>query len=157
MTSKTFRFEPIGIVHSPFKRRDDIPREKSRDPHGFEDVFGEVEVFKNFEPGLDDIDGFSHLILIFVFHESLERKLYAHPPFDSKKRGIFATRSPHRPNPVGMTVVKLEGREKNILKISGLDMFEGTPILDIKPYTPREFKENAAFGWLDTINRGEES
>ncbi len=157
MTSKTFRFEPIGIVHSPFKRRDDIPREKNRDPHGFEDVFGEVEVFENFEPGLDDIDGFSHIILIFVFHESLERKLYAYPPFDSKKRGIFATRSPHRPNPVGMTVVKLEGREENILKISGLDMFEGTPILDIKPYTPREFKENALYGWLDRLNEAEDS
>lgn len=157
MTSKTFRFEPIGIVHSPFKRRDDIPGEKNRDPHGFEDVFGEVEVFENFEPGLDDIDGFSHIILIFVFHESLERKLYAHPPFDSKKRGIFATRSPHRPNPVGMTVVKLEGREENILKISGLDMFEGTPILDIKPYTPREFKENALYGWLDRLNEAEDS
>lgn len=157
MTSKTFRFEPIGIVHSPFKRRDDIPGEKNRDPHGFEDVFGEVEVFENFEPGLDDIDGFSHIILIFVFHESLERKLYAHPPFDGKKRGIFATRSPHRPNPVGMTVVKLEGREENILKISGLDMFEGTPILDIKPYTPREYKENATYGWLDRLNEAEDS
>lgn len=157
MTSKTFRFEPIGIVHSPFKRRDDIPGEKNRDPHGFEDVFGEVEVFENFEPGLDDIDGFSHIILIFVFHESLERKLFAHPPFDGKKRGIFATRSPHRPNPVGMTVVKLEGREENILKISGLDMFEGTPILDIKPYTPREYKENATYGWLDRLNEAEDS
>jgi tRNA-Thr(GGU) m(6)t(6)A37 methyltransferase TsaA len=151
MTTKTIHFEPIGIVHSPLKNRGDIPREKSRDPKGFEDVYGEVEVFKNFEQGLDDIDGFSHLILIFVFHESSEQNLYAHPPFDSKRRGIFATRSPHRPNPVGMTVVKLEGRDRNILKISGLDMFEGTPLLDIKPYTPREIKENPAFGWLDQI------
>jgi tRNA-Thr(GGU) m(6)t(6)A37 methyltransferase TsaA len=147
----TINFEPIGIIHSPFKGQKDIPQRKRSDPRGFEDVQGEVEVFENFEPGLDDIDGFSHLILIFVFHESLERNLYAHPPHDGKKRGIFATRSPHRPNPIGMTVVKLEGREKNILKISGLDMLEGTPVLDIKPYTPRDKKEEAAFGWLDHI------
>lgn len=151
MTSKTIRFEPVGTIHSPFKCREDIPREKCLDPHGFDDVYGEIEVFKNFEPGLDEIDGFSHLILLFVFHESLERNLYAHPPYDGKKRGIFATRSPHRPNPIGMTIVKLEGREKNILRVSGLDMYEGTPVLDIKPYTPRDKKEDASFGWLDRI------
>jgi tRNA-Thr(GGU) m(6)t(6)A37 methyltransferase TsaA len=153
MTSKPIQFEPIGIIHSPFKSRDDIPREKCRDPRGFEDVFGEIEVFEHYEPGLDDIDGFSHLILIFVFHESRERNLYAHPPFDGKKRGVFSTRSPHRPNPIGMTVVKLRSREKNILKISGLDMLEGTPVLDIKPYTPREVKEKAAYGWLDSVKK----
>ncbi len=157
MTSKRIHFEPIGIVHSPFKSREDIPRKTWYDPHGFDDISGEVEVFKNFEPGLDDIDGFSHLILIFVFHESREQNLYAHPPYDNKKRGVFSTRSPRRPNSIGMTVVKLEGREKNILKISGLDMFEGTPVLDIKPYTQREIKENAAFGWLDSINKDRES
>ena len=147
----TFNFKPIGIIHSPFKSREDIPRKKWFDPHGFDDVFGEIEVFRNFEAGLNDIDGFSHLILIFVFHESSERKLFAHPPFDGKKRGIFATRSPHRPNPIGMTVVKLEGRNKNTLKVSGLDMFEGTPVLDIKPYTPRDNKENIGLGWLEHI------
>lgn len=149
MILNKFNFEPIGIIHSPLKNNDDIPRKKWFDPHGFEDVVGEVEVFKNFEPGLDDIDGFSHLILVFVFHESMEKNLYAHPPFDGRKRGIFATRSPHRPNPIGISVVKLEERERNILKVSGLDMFDGTPLLDIKPYTPRDKKESAVFGWLD--------
>ena len=144
-------FKPIGVIHSPFKSREDIPRKKWFDPHGFDDVHGEVEVFRNFEAGLDDIDGFSHLILIFTFHESSERKLFAHPPFNGKKRGIFATRSPHRPNPIGMTVVKLEERKKNTLKVSGLDMFEGTPVLDIKPYTPRDKKENIGLGWLEHI------
>jgi tRNA-Thr(GGU) m(6)t(6)A37 methyltransferase TsaA len=151
MILNKFNFEPIGTIHSPFKHREDIPQKKWYDTQGFEDVLGEVEVFKNFEPGLDDIDGFSHLFLVFVFHESQERNLHAHPPFDGKKRGIFATRSPHRPNPIGITVVKLEGREGNILRVSGLDMFEGTPVLDIKPYTPRDKKENATFGWLDKI------
>ncbi|MGD8537722.1 MAG: tRNA (N6-threonylcarbamoyladenosine(37)-N6)-methyltransferase TrmO [Candidatus Aminicenantes bacterium] len=157
MTSKQIHFEPIGIVHSPFKNREDIPRKTWYDPHGFDDIYGEVEVFKTYEPGLDDIDGFSHLILIFVFHESRERNLYAHPPYDNKKRGVFSTRSPRRPNPIGMTVVKLEGRERNILKISGLDMFEGTPVLDIKPYTQREIKKNAAFGWIERIHAAKES
>jgi tRNA-Thr(GGU) m(6)t(6)A37 methyltransferase TsaA len=149
MAVNKFSFEPIGIFHSPFKTREDIPRKKWYDPHGFKDVQGEVEVFENFGPGLDDIDGFSHLILVFVFHESKEKNLHAHPPFDGKRRGVFATRSPHRPNPIGITVVKLEGREENILKVSGLDVFKGTPILDIKPYTPRDIKEHATFGWLD--------
>ena len=153
MTSITFQFEPIGVIHSPFRSREDIPRQKCLGSHGFEDVRGEVEVFKNFEPGLNDIDGFSHLILIFVFQESLERKLCAHPPFDGKKRGVFATRSPHRPNPIGMTVVKFEGRDKNILRVSGVDMFEGTPVLDIKPYTSRDKKEGASFGWIDNVKK----
>lgn len=157
MTSKKIIFEPIGIIHSPLKSREDIPREKLIDPHGFDDVVGEVEVFREFEPGLDDIDGFSHLFLSFVFHESLERNLYAHPPYDGKKRGIFATRSPHRPNPIGLTIVKLTGRERNILRVAGLDMYDGTPLLDIKPYTPRDKKEDAAFGWFDGLNREEGS
>lgn len=155
MTLTTFQFEPIGVIHSPFQSREDIPREKCLDPRGFEDIRGQVEVFRDFEPALDDIDGFSNLIIIFVFHKSPERNLYAHPPFDGKKRGVFSTRSPHRPNPIGMTVVKLEGRDKNILRVSGVDMFEGTPVLDIKPYTLRDKKEDAAFGWLDHIEVAE--
>jgi len=157
MTSTTIQFEPIGVIHSPFQNREDIPREKCLDPHGFDDVRGEVEVFKNYEPGLDDIDGFSHLILIFMFHESLERNLYAHPPYDGKKRGVFSTRSSHRPNPIGMTVVKLEGRDRNILRVSGVDMLEGTPVLDIKPYSSRDKKEDAVFGWIDRIREVEGS
>jgi hypothetical protein len=93
MKSNKYNFEPIGIIHSPFKSREDIPRRKWFDPHAFDDVHGEVEVFKNFEPGLDDIDGFSHLILIFVFHESLEINLHAHPPFDSKEGHFCDTES----------------------------------------------------------------
>jgi tRNA-Thr(GGU) m(6)t(6)A37 methyltransferase TsaA len=148
----TIKFDPIGIIHSPFKTREDIPRKKWFEPHGFEDVHGEVEVFKNYGPGLDDIDGFSHLILIYVFHKSQEKNLHAYPPYDGKKRGVFATRSPHRPNPIGMTVVKFHGRDGNNLKVSGLDMFEGTPVLDIKPYTPRDQKENIKLGWFDHIH-----
>lgn len=141
-------FESIGIVHSPFKKREDIARDRCLDPTGFENVLGEVEVFKEYQEGLEAIDGFSHLILIFVFHKSQDKSLFAHPPYDGKKRGVFATRSSRRPNPIGMTVVRLLGRDGNILKVSGIDMIEGTPILDIKPYTSRDRKEDIALGWL---------
>jgi tRNA-Thr(GGU) m(6)t(6)A37 methyltransferase TsaA len=139
---------PIGVVHSSFKTRGDINKKRDNQTNEREDFNGELEIFKEFEPGLKDIDGFSHLIIIFTFHESKQRNLYAYPPHDGKKRGVFATRSPDRPNPIGMTVVKLIKREGNILKVSGIDMIESTPILDIKPYTRRDLKEKATFGWL---------
>jgi tRNA-Thr(GGU) m(6)t(6)A37 methyltransferase TsaA len=140
-------FRPIGIVHSPFKNRQDIPR--SRCIEGFDDVEGELEIFKEYEKGLENIEGFSHLILLFAFHKSEQGSLIAHPPYDGKPRGVFSTRSPHRPNPLGFTVLRLIRREQNILKVSGVDMIEGTPILDIKPYTRRDLKKEAKFGWLE--------
>jgi tRNA-Thr(GGU) m(6)t(6)A37 methyltransferase TsaA len=145
------RFRPIGTVHSPFKGREDIPRARCIDQQGFDDVQGELEIFKEFEEGLQDIDGFSHIILLFAFHKSEQRSLIAHPPYDGQQRGVFSTRSPHRPNPLGATVLKLFGRKGNVLKVSGIDMIEGTPILDIKPYTPRDQKSDARFGWLTKL------
>jgi tRNA-Thr(GGU) m(6)t(6)A37 methyltransferase TsaA len=140
-------FRPIGIVHSPFKNRQDIPR--SRCIEGFDDVEGGLEIFKEYEKGLENIEGFSHLILLFAFHKSEQGSLIAHPPYDGKPKGVFSTRSPHRPNPLGFTVLRLIRREQNILKVSGVDMIEGTPILDIKPYTRRDLKKEAKFGWLE--------
>ncbi len=142
-------FKPIGIVHSPFKAKEDIKKSRCIDPRGFDNIQGELELYKEFEEGLQDIDGFSHIILIFAFHKSEESKLHAHPPFDDKRRGVFSTRSPNRPNSIGVTVLKLLGRQGNVLKVSGVDMIEGTPIMDIKPYTPREQKSDARFGWLE--------
>ena len=142
-------FRPIGIIHSPFKKKEDIKKSRCIDPKGFANVQGKLALYKEFEEGLQDIDGFSHIILIFAFHKSEESKLYAHPPFDDKRRGVFSTRSPNRPNPIGVTVLKLLGRQGNLLKVSGVDMIEGTPVLDIKPYTPREQKSDARFGWLE--------
>jgi tRNA-Thr(GGU) m(6)t(6)A37 methyltransferase TsaA len=143
------RFRPIGVVHSPFKAREDIPRYRCFEPQGYNDVQGELEIFKEFEGGLQDIDGFTHIILLFAFHKSEIRALTAHPPYDGRKRGVFSTRSPHRPNPLGATVLKLIRREGNVLKVLGVDMIEGTPILDIKPYTPRDLKKDAEFGWME--------
>jgi len=139
---------PIGVVHSTFKNREDLKKKRKVQTKNKKDFKGELEIFKEFEPGLKDIDGFSHLIIIFSFHKSTQRNLFAHPPHDGKKRGVFATRSPDRPNPIGMTIVKLIKRKGNILKVSGIDMIEDTPILDIKPYTRSDLKENASFGWL---------
>ena len=142
-------FKPIGTVHSPFQEKKDIKKWRNIDPKGFEPIQGELEIFDEFAEGLQDIDGFSHIILLFVFHESEEKKLFAHPPFDNRRRGIFSTRSPNRPNPIGFTVLRLLKRDKNKIQVQGMDMIEGTPILDIKPYTPRDQKPDARFGWLE--------
>jgi tRNA-Thr(GGU) m(6)t(6)A37 methyltransferase TsaA len=142
-------FRSIGTVHSPFQKKEDINKSRNIDPEGFETVQGELEIRKEFSDGLRDIDGFSHIILIFAFHKSDERRIYAHPPHDGKKRGVFSTRSSNRPNPIGLSVLRLIRREENTLHVRGVDMIEGTPVLDIKPYTPRDQKPEARFGWLE--------
>jgi tRNA-Thr(GGU) m(6)t(6)A37 methyltransferase TsaA len=142
------KVKPIGVVHSPFLVREDIdPRRNSR-PNGFSDIRGEIEVDPAYAAGLKDIAGFSHLIVIFAFHKSGPGRLLVKPPLESRRRGVFSTRSPHRPNPLGMTVVRLLGRRGNILRISGVDMLEGTPVLDIKPYTSRDSKRGLKRGWM---------
>jgi len=139
---------PIGVVHSPFRVREDVdPRRNSR-PGGFSDVRGEIEIDPAYAAGLKDITGLSHLIVIFAFHKSGAGHLLVKPPFETRRRGVFSTRSPHRPNPIGMTVVRLLGRRRNILKISGVDMLDGTPVLDIKPYTSRDSKRGVKRGWM---------
>lgn len=142
------KFKPIGIVHSPFKKQEDIELKRQARTRGFDNVVGVLEIFNDYKKGLKDIQGFSHLIVLFLFHQAKSSKLRTRPPFEKRLRGIFATRSPHRPNPLGMTVVKLVERKGNILKVRGLDMIEGTPILDIKPYTPRDRKSRIRVGWL---------
>ena len=144
-----YSFKPIGLVHSPFQKSEDIPREKTLDPEGFKSVRGTLEIFPEFAAGLEEIDGFTYLYVLFVFHQARERKLISHPPHDGQPRGVFATRSPRRPNPLGLTIVRLLSREGRILHVQEIDMTEGTPILDIKPYTPKDIKRDARFGWLE--------
>jgi len=152
-----YNFEPIGIVHSPFKKREEVPRNKNTDPEGFANVRGEIEIFPEFVPGLSDLSGFSHVIVIFVFHKSREKKLFSHPPQGNQKRGVFSTRSPNRPNALGMTVVRLHGVISGRLEVSGIDMIEGTPVLDIKPYTNKDIKKEIQLGWLDEyMDRGQD-
>jgi tRNA-Thr(GGU) m(6)t(6)A37 methyltransferase TsaA len=143
-----FKLKPIGIIHSPFKRKEDIESEKYADSRGFDSVQGELEIFKEYEKGLKDVEGFSHLVVLFALHKSEGYKLHTKPLLENTLRGIFATRSPNRPNPIGMTVVNVIERHQNRLKVSGIDMIEGTPILDIKPYTTRDQKSHIKLGWL---------
>jgi tRNA-Thr(GGU) m(6)t(6)A37 methyltransferase TsaA len=143
-----FKLKPIGIIHSPFKKKEDIEPKKYADSRGFDSVHGELEIFKEYEEGLKDVEGFSHLVVLFSFHKSKGYKLHTKPLLGSILRGVFATRSPNRPNPIGMTVVNLIERNRNRLKVSGVDMIEGTPILDIKPYTSRDQKSPIKLGWL---------
>jgi len=137
------KLKPIGVIHSPFKTKEDVLADKDRQ------AVAEIEVFKEFEEGLKDIDGFSHIIIVWLLHGSEGYSLHVKPLHHEGLRGVFATRHPNRPNPLGVSVVQLLGRDENILKVKGIDAFDGTPLLDIKPYTRSDRKEKAKFGWLE--------
>ncbi len=142
-----FCMKPIGVIHTPFKEKAGTPIQSARSS-----FFGEIEVFPEYEAGLESIDGLSHLILIYVFHEALNStELMVKPFLDDKKHGIFATRFYSRPNPIGISIVQLVQKTGPLLKIQGVDMLDGTPLLDIKPYLP-EFDVRAAdkLGWYAT-------
>lgn len=143
-----FVLRTIGVVHSPFKEPTDIPRDMNRLPGAFAKVRGELEIFPEYAEGLKHVGAFSHLIVTFAFHKSTEAKLLSKPPGETRLRGVFSTRSPHRPNALGLTVVKLASKRGNTLRVSGIDMVEGTPILDIKPYTARDRKSGIRTGWI---------
>jgi tRNA-Thr(GGU) m(6)t(6)A37 methyltransferase TsaA len=143
---KEIVFKPIGVIHSGFTRAKGTPIQ----PAAAGGAEGEVEVFKEYVKGLKDLDGFSHIILIFYFHK-VKRVLLTSTPFMGKKeRGIFAIRGPSRPNAIGISTVRLLGISGNILHIRDVDILEGTPLLDIKPYVPRfDEKEEVKIGWLE--------
>jgi len=126
------KYQPIGIIHSPFKE----PRGTPIQPTAAKDVEGTVEVFPEYAEGLKDVDGFSHLILIYHFHLAKRVSLKVKPYMDNNLRGIFATRAPPRPNPIGLSIVQLIKVERNMLHIRDVDVVDGTPLLDIKPYVP---------------------
>src|SRR5512143_3641536 len=121
---------PIGYVSSPYKSTSDVPRGLGAK----HDALGELKILSEFEPGLTDIEGFSHLYVIWAFDRSEGCELVGAPPSDNRPHGVFATRSPRRPNPIGLTVVELLGRDGPNLRVRGVDMLDGTPIPDIKPY-----------------------
>jgi tRNA-Thr(GGU) m(6)t(6)A37 methyltransferase TsaA len=138
-------YEPIGVVHTPFKERRGMPIQ----PAGGIGIAGTVEVFPEFADGLKDLAGFSHVFLLYYFHRVRGTRLTVTPFMDVVPRGVFATRAPVRPNPIGLSVVKLVRVDGNILHVENLDILDGTPLLDIKPYVP-EFDEHPAdrIGWL---------
>jgi tRNA-Thr(GGU) m(6)t(6)A37 methyltransferase TsaA len=139
-----FSMQPIGYVRSPYKDTREIPKGLGA-KHEAE---GSLEIRAEFELGLTDIEGFSHLIVIWAFDRAAGFDLVGRPPSDDRPHGVFATRSPRRPNPIGLTVVELIGREGAILRVRGIDMLEGTPILDIKPYLSNVSPERLRRGWL---------
>ncbi len=140
------RYEPIGVAHSPFKEPEGTPIQ----PAGAKGIGGTVEVFPQYTEGLKDIEGFSHIILIYHFHLSQESSLKPKPYMDNEAHGVFAMRGPSRPNPIGISIVRLVRLEENILHIQDVDIVDGTPILDIKPYVPEfDIREVEKIGWLE--------
>jgi tRNA-Thr(GGU) m(6)t(6)A37 methyltransferase TsaA len=136
--------QPIGRVSSPYKDTAEIPKGLNAK----HDAEGVLKVLPEFELGLTDIEGFSHLFVLWEFDRSRNFDLIGTPPFDDRPHGVFATRSPRRPNPIGLTVVELLRRENGQLHVRGVDMLDGTPILDIKPYLSSIPVETLRRGWL---------
>jgi tRNA-Thr(GGU) m(6)t(6)A37 methyltransferase TsaA len=147
-----FEMRPVGRVRSPYKD----PREIPKGCGAKHEAEGVLEILPEFEAGLADIEGFSHLFVIWVFDRSPGSELLGTPPTDDRPHGVFATRSPKRPNPLGLTVVELLRRDGPRLHVKGVDMLDGTPILDIKPYLSSVPPEKLRRGWLaeaETRNR----
>jgi len=142
--SDTFQMTPIGWVRSPHTETASIPK----GPSAKHTAEGILEIRPELEPGLLDIEGFSHLYVIWAFHRSDSYDLQGIPPTDDRPHGVFATRSPRRPNPIALSVVELIGREGYKLHVRGVDMLDGTPILDIKPYLSSVPDEQVRRGWL---------
>lgn len=142
---KKVEYEPIGIIHTPFKEQKGTPIQ----PGKGKGIKGTIEIYNNFAEGLEDLDKFSHIILLFHLHRSEGYKLKIIPYLDNVERGLFSTRAPRRPNSIGLSVVKLIKIEGNILHIENIDILDGSPLLDIKPYVP-SFDEEAEVrtGWL---------
>jgi tRNA-Thr(GGU) m(6)t(6)A37 methyltransferase TsaA len=139
-------YRPIGVIRSPFKEPEGTPIQ----PAGARGVAGKVEVFPEYVEGLKDIDGFSHIILVYHFDLSKGASLRVQPFMDNREHGIFAIRGPARPNPIGFSVVRLLRVESGILHIQDVDIVDGTPLLDIKPYVPQfDMREVERIGWLE--------
>lgn len=139
-------YNPIGIIHSPLTKREDSPIQGRLAP----DVKGRIEIYPEYEEGLLDLDGFSHLIILYHFHLSQGYKLRAKPFLDDKEHGVFAIRAPKRPNPIGLSIIKLDKVEGRILHVSELDVLDQTPLLDIKPYVSAfDHRDNVRDGWVE--------
>jgi len=139
-----FTSKVIGVVSSPYTSTSEIPK----GPGAKHEAEGVLRIASEFAPGLQDVEGFSHLFVLWEFDKSEGFELVGRPPVDDRPHGVFATRSPRRPNPIGLTVVELLGRDGGELRVRGVDMLDGTPILDIKPYLSSIPMEKLRRGWL---------
>ena len=141
-------YHPIGVIHTPFQEIEGMPIQ----PSGAQGVRGRVEVYPQYLPGLNDLGGFSHLILIYHFHHVKEAQLVVTPFLDTQPHGVFATRAPKRPNPIGLSVVRLLEVTDNILLVENVDILDGTPLLDIKPCVPVfDHPPVERVGWLENV------
>jgi len=142
--------QPIGLIHTPFQNLEGMPIQ----PAGARGVKGSVDIFSEYRDGLQDLDGFSHIILLYYFHKSDGFQLTVVPFMDSKPRGLFATRAPKRPNAIGLSVVQLDRIENGTLYIQNIDVLDGTPLLDIKPYVPDfDTQTDVRLGWLEKVRK----
>lgn len=140
------KIEPIGKIHSPYTSIENMPIQ----PKGASDVEGYVEVNEKYVDGLKDLEGFSHIYLIYRFHESKRTELLVTPFMDTQERGVFATRSPLRPNHMGISIVRLKKIEGNKITVTGIDILDGTPLLDIKPYIEKfDLVKQSTSGWMN--------
>ena len=144
------QLEPIGVVRSPFAEPSDVPRFAADRA----DAQGIIDVYPAYREGLRDLEGFSHIVLIWRFHKSEEASLDATPPYDVGTKGVFATRSPKRPNALGLSVVELDSIKDGCVHIRNFDMADGAPVLDIKPYIPENIDPaSISLGWLEEVRK----
>jgi tRNA (adenine37-N6)-methyltransferase len=142
----TVTYEPIGVIHTPFSKKEGTPIQ----PNGALGVKGKIIIKEEYCDGLVDLDGFSHIILVYHFHKSSGYDLRVTPFLDNRKRGLFSTRAPRRPNPIGMSVVRLLNIEGNTLYVENVDILNMTPLLDIKPYISGfDNHETEKNGWIE--------
>ena len=142
-------YKPIGVIRTPFKKLQGMPIQAA----GADGSRGQVIVLPQFVEGLMDLDGFSHIILLYHFHQSAESRLTVTPFLDNRPRGVFATRAPSRPNPIGLSTVRLVAVKNQFLEVENVDMLDKTPLLDIKPYVPRfDHFDTQRVGWLEGVD-----
>jgi tRNA-Thr(GGU) m(6)t(6)A37 methyltransferase TsaA len=151
MRKTAITYRPIGIIRSEHVVAEETPIQ----PAYAKGCKGRVDVFPEFAPGLRDVEGFSHIYLVYHFHKAGPAKLRVKPFLQDIERGVFATRAPCRPNAVGLSIVEMIRREGNVLHLEGVDILDGTPLLDIKPYTAKfDWFETARNGWQDEVEEG---
>lgn len=151
MVGERLTYKPIGVVHSPFKEPKNVPIQAVAS----KETKGTIEIYPEYIEILRDLEGFSHIILLYHFHRIKDSSLIVKPFLDNKLHGVFATRSPARPNKIGISIVQLNGIENNILQIQDIDILDGTPLIDIKPYVPKfDCRKTAKIGWFsDKISK----
>ncbi|WP_254533292.1 tRNA (N6-threonylcarbamoyladenosine(37)-N6)-methyltransferase TrmO [Natrinema gelatinilyticum] len=146
MFRKEICYDPIGVVHSPYESPADIPKHAS----AAVDASGTVELDEKYGDGLAEIDGFSHIVLVTHLHLVEDAAMTCDPPFADVEPGIFATRGPRRPNPIGLSIVRLTSRDDTVLSVESLDLVNGTPVLDVKPFAPKaDALTGLRGGWIE--------